>query len=167
MSARRELRLDDLAQLVDALRGADHPARIFRAVETLSAAAIGHRLFTVMRFDIERSEVERVHTSMPAVYPVGGRKTKKETAWSDHTLRDMKVFRASGPDEIRAAFDDHATITSLGLGSALNIPLVLGGRSVGTMNLLHKAGWYTPQDEPTGLLLGAFLLPVLAHRPIA
>jgi hypothetical protein len=167
VSARRELRLDDLAQLVDALRGADHPARIFRAVETLSAAAIGHRLFTVMRFDVERAEVERVHTSMPAVYPVGGRKTKKETAWSDHTLRDMKVFRASGPDEIRAAFDDHATILSLGLGSALNIPLVLAGRSVGTMNLLHKAGWYTPQDEPTGLLLGAFLLPVLAHRPIA
>jgi len=167
VTARRELRLDDLAHLVAALRGENHPARIFSAVEGLSAEVIGHRLFTIMRFDAGRSEVERVHTSMPAVYPVGGRKAKRDTAWSDHTLRDMKVFRTSGPEAIRAAFDDHATILSLGLGSVLNIPLVLAGRCVGTMNLLHEADWYTPQDEPTGLLLGAFLLPVLAHRPMA
>jgi len=167
VTARRELRLDDLAHLVAALRGENHPARIFGAVEALSAEVIGHRLFTIMRFDADRSEVERVHSSMPAVYPVGGRKAKRDTTWSDHTLRDMKVFRASGADAIRAAFDDHATILSLGLGSVLNIPLVLAGRCVGTMNLLHEAGWYTTQDEPTGLLLGAFLLPVLAQRPIA
>jgi hypothetical protein len=120
-----------------------------------------------MRFDPERAEVERVHSSEPAVYPVGGRKTKAQTAWADHVLRDMKVFRATTPDGIRAAFDDHATIAGLGLGSILNIPLVLAGRCVGTMNLLHEAGWYTPQDEPTGLLLGVFLLPALAQRPIA
>jgi hypothetical protein len=165
---RRALRIDDLDHLVDALRSTDRPPRIYRAVETLSAVAIGHRLFTVMRFDAERSEVERVHTSMPSVYPVGGRKKKEATAWADHTLRDMKVFRATQPDQIRAAFDDHATIARLGLGSILNIPLVLAGRCVGTMNLLHDAGWYTAQDEATGLLLGAFLLPVLSdHRPIA
>ena len=167
MTARRELRFDDLADLVAALRGENHPARIFGALDTLSADVIGHRLFTIMRFDAARSEVERVHTTMPAVYPVGGRKAKRDTAWSDHTLRDMKVFRASGADAIRAAFDDHATILSLGLASVLNIPLVLAGRCVGTMNLLHEADWYTAEDEPTGLLISAFLLPVLAQRPIA
>ncbi len=159
---RRALRLDDLDALADALRSADHPPRIFGAVEALSADVIGHRLFTIMRFDAGRAEVERVHTSLPAVYPVGGRKKKQDTAWTDHTLRDMKVFRATTPDEIRAAFDDHATIARLGLGSILNIPLVLGGRCLGTMNLLHEAGWYGAEDEATGLRLGAFLLPVLA-----
>jgi GAF domain-containing protein len=166
-TARRDLRIDDLAHLVDALRVADRPPRIYRAVEALSAAVIGHRLFTIMRFDAERSEVERVHTSLQADYPVGGRKRKKDSAWSDHTLRDMKVFRTSDPDAIRAAFDDHATIESLGLGSVLNIPLVLAGRCIGTMNLLHETGWYTAQDEAPGALLGAFLLPALVHRPIA
>jgi hypothetical protein len=29
------------------------------------------------------------------------------------------------------------------------------------MNLLHQAGWYRPEDERTGLLLGTFLIPVL------
>ncbi len=158
---RRELRLDDLADLVEALHHADRPPRIFRAVEALSADVIGHRLFTVMRHDAERAEVERVHSSLPSVYPVGGRKAKAQTAWADHVLRDMKIFRAADPETIRAAFDDHATIAGLGLGSILNVPLVFAGRCVGTMNLLHETGWYTPQDEPVGLLLGAFLLPAL------
>jgi hypothetical protein len=161
VSVRRELRLDDLMGLAAALRSPDRPPRIFAAVETLSAAVIGHRLFTVMRYDAARGEVERVHTSMPAAYPIGGRKAKKDTAWSDHVLRDMKVFRGNSPDDIRAAFDDHATIASLGLGSVLNIPVVLAARCVGTMNLLHEAGWYTEEDEARGLLLGAFLLPAL------
>jgi len=164
VTARRELRPADLAGLAAALRSPDRPPRIFAAVETVSAAAIGHRLFTVMRYDAARGEVERVHSSMPAVYPVAGRKAKRDTAWSDFVLRNMKVFRGNTPDDIRAAFDDHATIASLGLGAVLNIPLVLAGRCLGTMNLLHEAGWYTEQDEATGLLLGAFLLPVLCYE---
>jgi hypothetical protein len=158
---RRALRPGDFGELAQALRSPDRPPRVFAAVETLTAAAIGHRLFTIMRYDAARSEVERMHTSMPAAYPVGGRKAKKDTAWSDHVLRDMTVFRANTPEGIRAAFDDHATIASLGLGSVLNIPLVFAGRCLGTMNLLHEAGWYTEQDEAKGLLLGAFLLPVM------
>jgi GAF domain-containing protein len=160
-SPRRALGLADLAALAEALAGDGQPARICRAVEALSAEVIGHRLFTVMRHDPGRNEVERVHSSLPAVYPVGGRKTKKDTAWAGHVLRDRKVFRADDADGIRAAFDDHATILGLGLGSALNIPLVFDGRALGTMNLLHRAGWYRAEDETTGLLIGAFLLPVL------
>jgi len=166
VSVRRELQPDDLdeLQLAHAWGNAERPPRIFRVMETLAADVIGHRLFTIMRFDPKGDEVERVYTSLPATYPVGGRKAKKDTAWSDHVLRDMKVFRGNTPDDIRAAFDDHATIASLGLGSVLNIPLVLAGRCLGTMNLLHEAGWYTEQDEATGLLLGAFLLPVLCDE---
>ena len=38
----------------------------------------------------------------------------------------------------------------------------LAGISTGDgMNLLHQAGWYRPEDERTGLLLGTFLIPVL------
>jgi len=143
---RRPLSLDDLGELTQALRSSERPPRIFAAAETLSGAVIGHRLFTVMRYDADRGEVERVHSSLPAVYPIGGRKHKKDTAWSDRVLRDMQVFRANDADGIRAAFDDHATIASLGMGSVLNIPLVLAGRCLGTMNLLHAAGWYTEQD---------------------
>ncbi|HET7090478.1 MAG TPA: hypothetical protein VFL17_17725 [Anaerolineae bacterium] len=75
----------------------------------------------------------------------------------------MKVFRGGGPADIVSAFDDHETILGLGLGSVLNIPVVFKGRCVGTMNLLHEAGWYGPEDERPGLLFGAFLIPVLSN----
>jgi GAF domain-containing protein len=159
--SRRKLQAEDLSALARVLRSPDQPLTICRALEKLSGETIGHRLFTVMRFDSDRSEVQRIHTSLPAVYPADGRKKKKDTAWARHVLTDLKVFRGSTPADIVSAFDDHQTILGLGLGSVLNIPVVFNGRCVGTVNLLHQAGWYGPEDEPTGLLLGAFLIPVL------
>ena len=159
--SRRKLEAEDLSALAGALRSPDQPLTICRALQKLSGETIGHRLFTVMRFDSDRSEVQRVHTSLPAVYPAGGRKKKKDTAWADHVLTDLQVFRGSTPADIVSAFDDHQTILGLGLGSVLNIPVVFNGRCVGTINLLHQAGWYEPEDEPIGRLLGTFLIPVL------
>lgn len=154
----------DLGRLAEALASADQPPAIFRALDSLSGEAIGHRLFTIMRFDPERSEVERLYSTMPDVYRVGGRKKKTDTAWANHILHDRKVYRANDAAGIRAAFDDHATILGLGLESVLNIPVVFDGRCVGTMNLLHEAGWYRPSDEETGIVLGSFLIPVLIGR---
>ncbi len=160
-SSRRSLNAVDLYALTQAQRAADQPRAICAALETLSAEVIGHRLFTVMRFDSARSEVQRIYSNMPAVYPTGGRKGKKATAWANHVLRDMKVFRGSGPEDIRSVFDDHEAILDLGLGSVLNIPVVYAGRCIGTMNLLHEAEWYRVEDEHTGLMLAAFLIAPL------
>jgi hypothetical protein len=160
---RRELQVEDLGQLAAALRAVGQPQAICRALEELTRETIGHRLFTVMRFDSKRSEVQRIHTNLPQAYPTGGRKQKKATAWADRVLGEMKVFRGTGPADIISAFDDHETILGLGLGSVLNIPVVLAGRCLGTMNLLHQAGWYRPEDERIGLLLAPFLIPALLN----
>ena len=165
MQSRRELSADDFDHLKQAAN-AGMP-ELCRALDAVSGDTIGHRLFTIMRVDPDRAEVERVHSSLPAVYPVGGRKRKKDTPWSDHVLGSMKVFRGADASAIRAAFDDHETILGLGLGSVLNIPVVADGRCIGTMNLLHEAGWYRNEDEATGLRLAARLIPaLLTPRPI-
>ncbi len=163
MPSRRELRVEDLSLLAEALRAADQPHAICHALEKLGSETIGHRLFTVMRFDSNRSEVQRIHTNMPSAYPTGGRKQKKATPWADQVLGEMKVFRGTAPADIVSAFDDHETILGLGLGSVLNIPIVFDGRCVGTMNFLHQAGWYRSEDERIGLLLGAFLVPAILN----
>jgi GAF domain-containing protein len=160
--ARRDFKIEDFALLAAALRAADQPLRICQALEGVSGEVIGHRLFTVMRFHRERAEVERIYSNRPSAYPPGGRKKKKDTAWAARVLGDMKVFRGNDAADIRSVFDDHATILGLGLGSVLNIPVVFDGRCLGTMNLLHQAGWYRPEDERAGLLLAAFLIPVLS-----
>src|SRR6266498_1651996 len=91
--SRRDLRVEDLSFLAEALRAADQPLSVCHALEKLSSETIGHRLFTVMRFDSDRSEVQRIYSDMPSAYPDGGRKQKKATAWADQVLGEMKVFR--------------------------------------------------------------------------
>ena len=159
--SRRTPNAHDLYALSQAQREDDQPRAICAALNALSAEVMGHRLFTVMRFDGTHAEVQRIYSNMPDTYPPGGRKRKKATAWADHVLRDMKVFLGNGPDDIRSAFDDHETILGLGLGSVLNIPVAYAGRCVGTMNLLHESGWYRDEDVHTGVMLAAFLIAPL------
>jgi GAF domain-containing protein len=158
----RPLELTDLSRLVHALRAARQPDAIFREVYALACETPGCKLFTIMSFDEERYEVERLYTNMPTVYPLGGRKKKGGSAWAEHTLEQLKPFRATDPAGIRAAFDDHAVITGMGLGSILNIPVAYDGRCIGTMNLTHVEGWYTQAHEESGLLLASFLAAPLA-----
>jgi GAF domain-containing protein len=163
----RELQLSDLAQLAQALRAGRQPSTIFDAVRALAAEVIGFKLFTIMYFDADCFEVERLFTNMPAVYPLSGRKKKRGSAWGEHTLRLMKPFRATHPDGIREAFDDHETlIEGLGLGSILNIPIAYDGKCVGTMNLTHVEGWYREEHEQIGVLLGSFLAAPLAMHAV-
>jgi GAF domain-containing protein len=159
---RRSLEPADLGKLANALSADGQPLTIYRAVEALSGEVIGHRLFTIMRLVCGGAQVERLYTSNPAVYPVGGRKQKAETTWADHVLRDMRVFRVAASEDIVAAFDDHSTILGLGIGSILNVPIVFGQHCLGTMNLCHEAGWYRQDDEDIARLLAAFLIPPLS-----
>ncbi|WP_372342251.1 GAF domain-containing protein [Paraburkholderia aspalathi] len=155
------LDISDLERLAIVMRLRNQPDEIFRAVHALAASAIGFGLFTIMSYDAQREEVERVYTNMPEVYPIGGRKEKRGTAWANQVLQDLKPFRAETTQGIREAFDDHAVMTGMGLGSILNIPVAYDGVCVGTMNMTHKEGWYTGRHEEMGVLIGAFLAPAL------
>lgn len=154
----------DLAQLIPALREADSARALFDAVAVVAQARIGHRLFTIMSFDAARFEVERLYTSMPEHYPVGGRKKKARTDWGAHTLASGRVFRANDSSGIRTHFDDHGTLLGLGLDAILNIPVMYAGRCLGTMNMMHASGHYTAAHEALGMQLGAFLTaPLLEY----
>jgi hypothetical protein len=158
------LDIADLERLAMAMRPKDQPLELFRAVHAVAAKAIGLSLFTIMSYDAEHHEVERVYTNMPDVYPLGGRKKKQGTAWARQILQDLKPFRAATSQGIREAFDDHAVMTGMGLGSILNIPIAYDGVCIGTMNLTHKEGWYTSRHESIGIVIGAFLAPALIRQ---
>jgi hypothetical protein len=158
------LGVPDLERLSDALRLSNQPTEIFRAVHAVAERTVGLRLFTIMSYDAAHLEVERVYTNMPDVYPTGGRKQKQGTAWASQVLLNLKPFRAETQQGIRDAFDDHAVMTGMGLGSILNIPIAYDGVCVGTMNMTHGEGWYTATHERTGMLIGSFLAAALVKR---
>src|SRR5260370_40741135 len=97
----------------------------------------------MMRVHEAASEVERIYSSNPAAYPVGGRKEKRGTPWSRVVLDRGEVFLARNADEVREAFSDYALIFSLGIGSIMNIPIAYRGLRLGTINISQDAEWIT------------------------
>jgi hypothetical protein len=108
-------------------------------------AALGTRLFTVTAQDEEAGLARRVYTSHPVEYPVSGTKPLTKDGWYDATIVGKQTFVANTPPEFAKYFFDHELITSLGLGSCINIPVHQGGPVLGTVNLLAEAGHFTSQ----------------------
>lgn len=155
------LSIDDCSQLAKAGLAAKDTAAFCAVLDTVVARTIGHRLFTISRFYPDSMELERVYSSDPAAYPVGGRKQKGGTPWSDMILRDGDIFLGRDKDAIRGAFDDHEKIIALGLGSIINVPVRRGDAVLGTMNSTHREGWYEETDKDGARLLSTFLAPWL------
>jgi len=138
---------------------AGQPDALFGALDAALGAVLGHRLFTLMRYHADSGDCERIYTTHPVPYPVGGRKPLNPTAWTDRVLRAQQPYLGRTLADVRAVFFDHALIASLGCGSVLNLPVVWDGRPLGTINLLHEEGWYDESDAPIGLLFAALAIP--------
>jgi hypothetical protein len=110
-----------------------------------ACAALGTRLFTVTVQDLAQGLARRAYTSHPVEYPVSGTKPLTRDGWYDHCITGQQSFVANTTPEFAKYFFDHALITSLGLGSCVNIPLVEAGEVLGTVNLLAEEHHFTPE----------------------
>ncbi|MGB9369898.1 MAG: GAF domain-containing protein [Xanthobacteraceae bacterium] len=117
---------------------AQSPAALFAAVAEVARRRVDAGLVTAMRHDEAAATVERIYSSNEPAYPVGGRKVKQDSDWSRHVLMEHRVLVSAGDDAIRKHYNDHAIIFGLGLHSCVNVPLVSGGKCVGTLNVLRS-----------------------------
>lgn len=108
-------------------------------------AALGTILFTVTTVDRANALARRAYTSHPAEYPAQGTKPMERDEWFALCIEAGEPYIANTPEEFSAHFFDHALITSMGLGSVINIPVRNdAGVVVATVNLLAGAGHFTP-----------------------
>ena len=132
---------------------------VFHALEQ-DCTALGTRLFTITTHDLDQGLFRRVHTSHPVEYPVHGTKPLTRDAWYDLCITRAQPFVANTPAEFATLFFDHALITSMGLGSATNMPIIAADGSVpGTINLLAEEGHFTPER------LAAYTALLARYRP--
>jgi hypothetical protein len=132
-------------RFVDAVSEARGSEASWKALSDLAGSIVGHRLFTVMTVDMAAGVARRAYSSHPPEYPVSGTKPIHRDAWFDIVHRQRASFVANSIDDIAKVFPDHQLIASLGCGSVLNLPVVLEGDLVATINLLDVAGHYTPE----------------------
>ena len=138
---------------------------VWEALRDYSAATVGHKLFTVMTVDIAAGLARRAYSDHPDVYPVSGTKPIHHNEWFDIVHGERRSFVANSIEDIAKVFPDFELIASLGLGSVLNLPVVLGGELVATINMLHAEQHYSP--ERTASAEALLPLPALACCALA
>lgn len=116
----------------------------FVALQELTRRVVGAKLFTTLSVDVKNGVYRREYTSNPTAYPVSGTKPIDYNRWYDIVCKQRQIFVANSIGEISTLFRDHATISSLGYGSVVNFPVVLGGELLGTVNCTDVEGHYTP-----------------------
>lgn len=149
------------ASIIAAHASPDQPGATLRALDAALAETPGHILFTILLHYPEAQESVRCYSSHPTEYPVGGRKPLTDSAWMRRVVQNGEPWIGRDAHAIRGAFYDHATVFALGCEGVLNMPVRWRGETVGTLNLLHRAGHYTEAHIPHVALLGHLALPAL------
>lgn len=116
----------------------------YEALYALTDAIVGATLFTVMETDMAEGVANRAFSSNPQDYPVSGSKPITRNHWFDIVFTQREPFVANTIADIAEVFPDHELIWSLGCGSVVNLPVIVGEKFVGTINLLHEEHFYTP-----------------------
>ncbi|MBR0685852.1 GAF domain-containing protein [Bradyrhizobium manausense] len=139
----------------------DQPGALFAALDQALKSAIGHKLFTILTYDGEAGEAARIYSNLPGSYPTGGRKRLAPGPWTEAVLDRGEAYIGRTQDDLRSVFSDHELIASLGCASVLNMPVRWRGRTLGSLNLLHEAGWYDEDDVAACLPFAQMTLPAL------
>lgn len=123
-------------------KGAD---AAFAALQKLTEDTVGTKLFTFMTVDMAAELARRAYSSDPVNYPASGTKPIRYDSWFDIVHKDRQYFVANTIAEIAKVFPDYELIDSLGCQSVVNMPVVIGGELIGTVNMLDVDGYYTPE----------------------
>jgi hypothetical protein len=163
---------DDMEPIIAAWREDGQPDATLAAAGRVFQRRIGFRLYTITCALPGGAEVERIHSSDPASYAVGGRKPALPNAHRRQVFGEMRPFLGRSPADFAPYFPDTPFIVSLGLGAVLNLPVIHGASVLGTVNLLDREGSYDESSIDPAMRIAALVTPALlqhrlnaAHRP--
>ncbi len=166
---RTDHRLDRFAKAL-AAPGA-HGIDLFRLVAADLCEEIGVLLVTVTAVDPADLSFERLYSSMPEVFAVSGRKPANQTRWSRQVLEDHETFVANDYGVLAETMPDHATSRAAGCESLVNVPIVLFGEVIGTLNCLAGDGHFDEsrvracEDMRVPVMLGLLVAARARTRP--
>ncbi len=134
---------------------------IFNSLDNILNDFIGHKLFTILKFDKINSKLERIYTSNPKAYPLQGKKDVIRNFWQVQVLEMGVVCIGYNSQDIKNSFADFDLIEKLGCRSFMIIPVKSGDNIMGSVNLLHEESWYSDNDVKIAQNLVSFISEVL------
>ncbi len=153
------------AAVCDALGAAATCEDALAAIHIALVTVVGHNLLTV-NLDAtqpddppDEVQLQRLWTSDPVAYPVGGRKRKTLTPWTRQLLKRAEVFIGEGDAALALVFEEQRSIAELGLHAVVNVPLLQGGRCVATFNVLGSRPEWRAHEVAAIRLLALLATP--------
>lgn len=134
----------------------DQPRAAFAVIEKITKETIGTKLFTAMTYDAAAGQARRTYSDNEAAYPTGGFKPMSIGKWSQTVIERKQPYASLTIEQIAEVFPDWPLIQSLGCESGCNIPVVIAGEVIGTLNLLDVAGYYTPERVAEAMKLAPY-----------
>lgn len=153
--------LTSLARLAQAHAVESQPDGLLAVLGESLQEVLGYTLFTVLAHDAAGKTMRRIYSSRPEVNPVGGTKPVTDSDWTERVLRRGEPYIGYTPEDLRTVFFDYELLWSIGCGSVLNMPVVWSGRVLGSLNVLHRPGWYGEGDLPAARVFAQLTLPAL------
>lgn len=124
------------------------PAEIAAELSSLAAQAtrgVGGELVTVSLWRPDRQDLVRVFSNQPEIYRLGGISSELGADWVRKCVVEQVSFLAEDEDAINSdAFEHHDVLAGLGLSAAINAVITDAGEFLGCLNLLDRAGAYSP-----------------------
>jgi len=159
----RRLELDDVTRIAAFAAEAPRPLAVLEAVGALARDVLGARGFTMFRYLHASAEVERIHSSDPVQYPLGGRKRIVDYPRNQAVLARGDVFIAPDREAVRATYKDHEKIFGLGTTSIMNVPVRFAGTNIGALNLFGTEHQFDAAKVHDARVLAALMVaPILA-----
>ncbi len=156
----------DLAAVAAAWAAPGQPQATFEAVGEALKRRVGYGLYTITHILPGGLEVERLHSTNPDAYAVGGRKPIVPNAYRDQMFGQGRPFLGRRPADFAPYFPDHAFIVSLGLGSVINLPLAFDGVPLGSVNILDREEAYEERHVEPALAIARMVIPALLGRSL-
>lgn len=140
----------------------------FQGLATALTVEPGYAMLTVLLYDINAGQGRRVYSSDSEIYPEGGFKPIPVSDWVDQVLVRQENFVAHSVADFQPHYFDWAKLEGMGLISGMNLPIIVEGKAVGSVNLTARSeGFYTPERvvavERAHDLAAAAILRVMAE----
>ena len=161
MAKKRDITVADVTKVMAVSMKGDRK-KVYKAVEKLAKETCGYTMFTILKYVEKDKQVERVYTSNPKKYPVGGRKPIDPASHNQQKLEKGQVFVAPNKAAIKRAYFDYELIYSLSITAILNAPITAGGMRLGTLALSGLQGMYGTKEVERSKVLAGLLVPALA-----
>lgn len=121
----------------------------------------GYKLFTLTVTHPGGSHVVRLFSSAEGAYGTSGTKpVEKEGGWYERVFVEQKPFLGRTIADVKDYFPDYEKIAEMGLGAVLNLPVVVLGEVIGTVNLLDADHAYSEEDAQRSFVLAQALVPL-------